>query len=195
MDLKTTLDIVGTVLGLVYLWLEYRANIWLWLVGVVMPVVNAWLYYNRGIYADFGMQIYYIGAGVYGWLMWRRGDRHRSAGDNTQGIRHASARELAVMMLALAICWGAIYLFLSRLTDSRVPVLDSFTTATSVVAMWALARKYVEQWLLWLAVDAVCVWLYFYKHIPFHALLYGFYTIMAVVGYLRWHRVSKSVQI
>ena len=82
---------------------------------------------------------------------------------------------------------------LVRFTDSTVPLADSFTTALSMVAMWMLARKWVEQWLAWLVVDAVCAVLYFYKSIPFTASLYAFYTVMAVVGYRAWHRrVEKS---
>ena len=63
---------------------------------------------------------------------------------------------------------------------------DSFTTALSMVALWALAQKYAEQWLLWLVVDAVCTVLYIYKQIPFTACLYAFYTVMAVLGYRQW---------
>lgn len=191
-DWDQTLDIAGTVLGLAYLWLEYRANIWLWLVGVIMPIVNAWLYFNRGVYADFGMQVYYVLAAVYGWAMWRRGDRNRSSGDTTLGIRHARAGEMAAIVAGLLVLWGALYLFLSRCTDSTVPVYDAFTTAACIMAMWALAQKWVEQWLLWFAVDAVCAPLYFHKDIPFHGALYAFYTVMAVVGYLRWHRISQQ---
>ena len=73
MDLKLTLQIVGVVLGLLYLWLEYKANIWLWVVGLIMPIVHGTLYFQSGLYADFSMQLYYIAAGVYGLIVWRRG--------------------------------------------------------------------------------------------------------------------------
>ena len=69
---------------------------------------------------------------------------------------------------------------------------DSFTTALSVIAMWALAKKYVEQWLLWLVVDAVCTVLYVYKGIPFKAAIYGLYTIVAVAGYLKWKKMAQQ---
>ena len=68
MELKLILQIVGFTLGLLYLWLEYRANIYLWLVGLVMPVVHGTLYFQTGLYADFGMNVYYFLASVYGWL-------------------------------------------------------------------------------------------------------------------------------
>ena len=77
-------------------------------------------------------------------------------------------------------------------TDSSVPLCDSFTTALSMVALWALAKKYAEQWLLWLVVDLVCAVLYVYKQIPFTACLYAFYTVMAVLGYCYWLKKMRQ---
>ena len=88
--------------------------------------------------------------------------------------------------------WAVIYLLLVTLTDSRVPVADSFTTAVSIVGIWALAHKYLEQWLVWIAVDVVTCVLYFYKDIPFKASLYGLYVIIAVMGYFRWKKLVVS---
>ena len=191
MDWTLFIDIAGTVIGLIYLWLEYRASIWLWLFSVIMPIVNAWLYFERGLYADFGMESYYVVAAIYGFIIWRiKGKKASEQADVSQGIRHASLATLGKIAAVIAVIWAAIYWFLANHTDSTVPLLDSFTTAVSIVAMWALAQKYVEQWLLWFAVDIVCTSLYFYKGIPFHATLYGFYTIMAIIGYRKWHRIS-----
>ena len=71
MDWKLILQIAGVMLGLLYLWLEYRADIRLWIVGLVMPLVHGALYYKAGLYADCSMQVYYVLAGLYGWLVWR----------------------------------------------------------------------------------------------------------------------------
>ena len=77
---------------------------------------------------------------------------------------------------------------LTNFTDSTVPYIDAFTTSLSIVAMWMLARKYVEQWLVWIVVDAVSAGLYFYKGIPFYGVLYAIYTAVAYFGYRRWLR-------
>ena len=92
----------------------------------------------------------------------------------------------------LGLVWYVIWWILSTQTDSNVPLSDAFTTALSIVAMWALARKYAEQWLLWLVVDAVCCVLYIYKGIPFKACIYGIYTVFAVFGYRKWLSLIKS---
>ena len=190
------IDMAGLVLGLIYLLLEYKASIWLWLAGVIMPIVHGYLYWERGLYADFGMEIYYVFAAIYGYVLWHWHSR-RGGGDKKaeKAVSRFPLRlVLPVALIGLAL-WALIYWILVRFTDSSVPLCDSFTTALSMVAMWALAQKYAEQWLLWFVVDAVCVVLYVYKQIPFTAALYAFYTVIALLGYRKWLRMIPSTDI
>lgn len=190
MDFKLLLQIVGVVLGLIYLWLEYKANIWLWVVGVIMPVVHGTLYFKSGLYADCSMQVYYILAGIYGLLAWSYGAKRKGKKQALEISRTPLAVWVAIVGV-YALLHAAIYLVLTNFTDSSVPFWDSFTTALCIIAYWMLSRKYVEQWLVWLVVDVVTVGLYFYKDIPLTALLYALYSALAVAGYLRWRKMLK----
>jgi len=190
------IDMAGLVLGLVYLWLEFKASIWLWLISVIMPIVHGYLYWERGLYADFGMEVYYVLAAIYGYALWRwhRGRISSGTGEIAaeRPITRFPLRRALLAALCWLVLWAGIYWILVTFTDSTVPVWDSFTTSLSMVALWALAQKYAEQWLLWLVVDAVCTVLYIYKQIPFTACLYGFYTVMAVLGYRKWLRMMDQ---
>jgi nicotinamide mononucleotide transporter len=186
MTWKVALQLLGIALGLLYLWLEYRANIWLWVVGVVMPLVHGVLYYRSGLYADCAMNGYYVVAGIYGWWMWQRGTAHSEL--TTQPICHTPRHLVGVLVGSYAMLHIGIYVVLLLLTNSTVPFWDSMTTALSIVALWMLSRKYVEQWLVWLVVDALTVGLYLYKGIPLTASLYLLYTVLAFVGYRRWSK-------
>ena len=188
MDFKLILQVVGVVLGLLYLWLEYKANIWLWVVGLIMPIVHGALYFRSGLYADFSMQLYYIAAGLYGLIAWCRGAKNSSK-KSELSIISTPLRVWAAIVGVYAVLHVAIYLFLVNFTDSSVPFWDSFTTALCIVAYWMLSRKYVEQWLVWLIVDVVTVGLYLYKDIPLTAGLYALYSVLAVAGYLRWRKM------
>lgn len=190
MDWNLFMDVAGAVLGITYVILEYRASIWLWAVSVIMPIVHGLLYYNKGLYADFGMEFYYVAAAIYGYVCWRWGNKDKESKDVP--ITHYKRSHILPSIIVGVALWASLYWFLTTWTDSRVPLLDSFTTALSAVALWALAKKYVEQWLLWFVVDAVCFGLYLYKGIPFTASLYGFYTVMAVLGYLKWKKMATS---
>lgn len=195
MDLRLLLQIAGVALGLLYLWLEYRAHIGLWIVGLVMPCIHGLLYYRSGLYADCAMQGYYILAGLYGLAVWARKGRKNAAGvsgERSARIVHTPARQWPLLAAAWMAAQAAIYWVLTTFTDSSVPFWDSLTTALCVVAYWMLSRRQVEQWLVWLAVDAVTVGLYFYKGIPLTAGLYLLYCVLAVAGYLRWRRMAAQ---
>lgn len=182
------LDITTTILGLAYILLEYKANVWMWVVGFVMQSLGIVLYYQKGLYADCGMEFYYLVMTVYGFFAWMR----HSSKKQELPIRHMP-RKVVLTWLSLALLiWAAIYLLLSRYTNSTVPVADAFTTALSIVGIWALARKYLEQWLVWIVVDVVTCVLYFYKDIPFKATLYAVYVVIAVFGYFKWLKLSEK---
>ena len=87
------------------------------------------------------------------------------------------------------VSWFVMAYILANYTNSDVVWLDSFTTALSIVGMWQLAQKYVEQWLSWIVVDVVSVGLYIYKELYFTAGLYALYAIIAILGYLKWKRM------
>ena len=179
------LDITTTILGLFYIWFEYRASVWLWAVGFLMQALGIVLYYQKGLYADCGMEFYYLSMTAYGYWKWIRG----SAKKEPLPITFFPKRLILPWLVIIAAVWGVIYWLLVTFTNSNVPLADSFTTALSIVGIWALAHKYLEQWFIWIAVDVVTCVLYFYKDIPFKASLYGLYVVIAVLGYLKWRKM------
>ena len=195
MDFQLLLQIVGVALGLLYLWLEYRADIRLWIVGLVMPLVHGVLYYRAGLYADCSMQVYYVLAGLCGWIAWHRARRNGGPAapvtrKNDLAVVHTPLRRIPLLVAVYGALHAGLYLLLVRCTDSSVPFWDALTTALCIVAYWMLARREVEQWLVWLAVDLLTVGLYLYKGIPLTAGLYALYAALAVVGYLRWRNLA-----
>ena len=185
-------DRFTTLLGILYIILEYRASIALWIVGIIMPALDIYLYWSHGLYGDAGMAVYYTAAAVYGYAVWRFGKKHGQTRKGDLPITHMRLSLYLPTTIFFAIAWAATYYVLTTFTNSTVPLLDAFTNAMSFVGLWALARKYVEQWIFWIAVDAICCYLYVVKGIPFKAGLYGLYTIIAVMGYLKWHRMAKA---
>ena len=182
------LDITTTILGLLYILFEYRASAWLWFVGFLMQTLGIVLYYQKGLYADCGMEFYYLSMTVYGYWKWVHGSSEKKELPITKFPRKLIIPWCA-LMLAL---WGIIYWLLVTFTNSNVPMADSFTTALSIVGIWALAHKYLEQWFIWIAVDVVTCVLYFYKDIPFKGGLYALYVIIAIFGYKKWKQMTDN---
>lgn len=185
------LEIAGTLIGLVYLWLEYKASVYLWIASIVMPAVYLVVYYQAGLYADFGINVYYLLASFYGLFCWTR--KSPSGGRSTPIVRTPRRAVLPLAAVTLA-AFLAIGLVLERFTDSTVPWTDSCTTALSIAGMWMLSRKYLEQWLVWIAVDLISVFLYAYKGLPFTAGLYLLYAVIAVFGYRKWRSEIPNIR-
>ena len=186
------LDILTTILGLIYIWLEYRAHIALWVIGVIMPALDIVLYWQHGLYGDAGMACYYTFAALYGFYVWKFVKTRKKK--EPLPIIFMPRRQYLPTIVFFFVAWAAVYYVLVTWTDSTVPLLDSFTTALSFVGLWALARKYVEQWVFWMVVDGVCTFLYIKKGIPFKAMLYGLYVVIAIAGYLKWRSMAKTVK-
>lgn len=190
------LDITTTILGVAYIILEYRASLWLWVVGFFMQSLGIVLYYQKGLYADCGMEFYYLAVTIYGFFAWKFGNKLTNNSNNKANsqlpITHIPRHLIIRWVIITTMIWATIYYLLAYHTDSRVPIADSFTTALSIVGIWALARKYVEQWLIWIAVDVVSSALYFYKDIPFKASLYALYVVIAILGYRKWKTMANN---
>lgn len=184
------LELFGTLVGLVYLWLEYRASIYLWLACIVMPAIYLVVYYQAGLYADFGINVYYLIASVYGWIAWSRNEASQE--ETEIPITAMPLERYLPLAVVFILCWLFMAWILIAWTDSSVPWTDSFTTALSVIAMWMLARKYVEQWWAWMIVDWVCCALYIYKGLYFTSALYGLYAIVAFFGWRKWLVLMRS---
>ncbi|MBD5187067.1 MAG: nicotinamide mononucleotide transporter [Bacteroidales bacterium] len=190
------LEIAGVIIGLLYLYLEYHANVWLWIVGVIMPAIYIFVYYDAGLYADMWISVYYILASVYGLIVWMRrrspSEEHKEEEADNESNRTITSMPRKYYLwigLIIVVLTLGIGMLLSRLTDSTVPWADGFTTALSVVAMWMLAKKYTQQWLMWIAADIACALLYLYKDLWFTSGLYLLYTIIAYFGYKRWRKL------
>ena len=183
------LDITTTVLGLAYILLEYKASVWMWVVGFLMQALGIVLYYQKELYADCGMEFYYLSVTIYGFWRWIK----PQANSHKPIAISLFPKKLILPWLAvIGVVWAVIYWLLVTFTNSNVPLADSFTTALSIFGIWALAHKYLEQWFIWIAVDVVTSVLYYYKDIPFKGSLYALYVIIAILGYRKWRRMMKE---
>lgn len=182
------MDTLGVCLGLLYLWLEIRENAWMWVVGCIMPVIYIFVLYRAGIYGDCLVEVYAFFAGIYGLFYWLRSRRVEGTQKHELPITYAPGRTRLWLLIITAVAWATLSYLLANYTDSRVPIIDGFTTALYFVALWMLSRKYIEQWWVWFVMDALSSGLYIYKGVYGRALLYAIYTVIACYGYWEWKK-------
>ena len=153
-----------------------------------MPLVYIVIFYQSKFYADMGIYIYYFFASIYGWYIWSKSIKKT----DKVLISHLPNRYIGKLTAIFLIAFAAIAFVLIRFTDSPVPYGDSFTTTLSILAMWMLAHKYIEQWLLWIVVNIVSTGLYFWKGLDTTAVLFIVYSIIPVFGYIKWKRMMAE---
>ena len=180
-------EVLGVITSLVYLYFSVRQIIWLWPFGIISSALFILIFFNGKFYADMGLQVYYVGVSIYGWIYWSRGGISRNEKSSLPVCRISRQLALVLSVTGIVIMLGIVYI-LKNFTDSDVPWGDGFTTAGSIVATWMLARKVLEHWLVWIFVDSVAAGLYFYKGLYPSFLLYLIFTIIAVIGYFHWKK-------
>ena len=185
---KNWIEITGVVLSLIYLYLSIRQKVGLWFFGIISSIFYTVVFVESGLYADMSLQVYYIAISIYGWIHWKKG--HISQKEEIPATFMASKDWIIAGIGTVVVCL-LYYFILTRYTDSTVPVTDSIVGALSVVGTWMLAKKFIENWLVWIVADAICVGLYIYKDLYPTSVLNVIYTIMAGVGYWQWKKGMK----
>jgi nicotinamide mononucleotide transporter len=192
------MEIAGTLSSLIYLFYSIREKIWCWPWGIAASVISILVFFMANLYADMGLQFYYLFVSIYGWYFWLHG---RNNGRGEAVVSTTTQKQWTFLILAGTVIYFFILALLLnvpqwlRITQSSMPYLDAFTTAASIIATWMLARKMLEQWLIWIVVDLVSMGMYVYKGLYFYAFLFLVYAIGAVVGYYEWRKSLTGILV
>lgn len=183
----TTLELIASVMGLMSVWLTVRQSLWCWPAGLVMVVLYTWIFLDARLYADAGLQVVYVFLSIYGWIHWLRGGpRDTQLPVTTLGVRSRS-----VWFVAILTTSGGLGAVLSVYTDASFPYADAMIAGMSLSAQWLLARKKLESWWLWIAVDVLGICIFSLKGLYITGGLYAVFFILAVMGLRSW---ARSVQ-
>lgn len=177
-------ELVGVLFGIVAVWLTTRQNVWCWPIGLVNVGLFIVVFQQAKLYADMGLQVIYVLLCLYGWYRWL----HGGPGQGTLAVSRTPARWLVLLAIVGAVVAALLGLTLYRHTDASLPFWDSSTTAFSLVAQWMQARKWIENWIVWIVVDVVYVGIYLWKGLFPTAALYAAFIALAVLGLVEWRR-------
>jgi len=195
---STLLEIIAAFFGLVSVWYAKKANILVYPTGIISVLLYVYICFNAQLYADMGINAFYFLMSVYGWIMWKL-----KTGDQKE--RKVTFMNRNNYWVSILFFFGslAIILFLLKYFNgddeaywaTRIPYIDTFTTAIFVLGMWLMALKKVENWIFWIIGDVISVPLYFYKNLVFTSLQFFVFLILAVLGYIEWRRLAKQNQL
>lgn len=184
----SVLEWISVGFSLAYVVLLSREIVWAWPAGIIGSFLGLLVVFEARLYLDSGLYLFYVLLGAYGWYLWEFGEKGRPE----LPIIHTPKREWPLLIglgVLGTLCLGYIF---ANYTDADLPFWDAFTTSFSLVGTWMQARKHLENWLLWLVVDAVYIGVYVYKGLFAFAILSGIYLILATYAYFHWLKVYQS---
>jgi nicotinamide mononucleotide transporter len=178
------LEGLGVFFGILYIYFAAKEMIWCWYASLVSVSIYLVICYQVQLYAEMGLNVYYLGTTVYGWWYWRNPNRK----EKVLPISKMKLKEHAIFIISGIIFTVGLGYFLVENTDAQLPYLDSFTTVFSVLTTLLVTRKVLENWLYWIVIDAVAVYIYFNRELYLTSLLMAAYVIIAAVGYFNWRK-------
>lgn len=182
------IEILGFVFGVAGVWLTIKENIFCFPVGLINVVISLILFYQQKLYSDAIQQLVYIILLSYGWYKWIAGKDY----EKDLEISFSSKNLLFVLLLisiAFSITAGTVF---EKYTDASLPYWDSTATALSFAAQWLIAKKKIENWMLWIVANIMYIGIYIYKDLYLYAFLFFIYLILAVQGWIEWRKTYKS---
>ena len=192
------IEVFGAITGILYLIFSVVQSIWLWILGLITSVVYTYVFFFSGLYADMGLQVYYVVISIYGWYYWKFGIKDKNTTRlPVSRLTFRLGLSLFVVSLLLYVVIVLLLLYVPEnlgIDKSSLPYLDAFTTAASIVATWMLARKILEHWIAWIVIDSISAGMYIYKGLYPTTALFIVYTVFAFVGYFSWKK-SNMIKI
>ncbi len=191
--MEQLLEYFGVLTGLLYLFLEIKQHRAMWVVGFLTSLVYVFVFFFSKIYADMGLNIYYVAISVYGFLQWSKNracekSEMPSVPQDSIIYRRLTPRLFIGVSAAITVLFFLIYIILNDFTDSPIPMGDAFTTAVGIIATWMVARRIMEHWLFWIVANGVSVYLYFGRELYPTMFLYICYTVLAAIGLYTWKK-------
>ncbi len=176
------LETVAVILAIAYLLFAIKENSLCWYCAFFSTAIYVWIFGDVSLYMESVLNIYYMAMAVYGWYQWQRGGQDKTGLEISRWSLGNHSMAIGVILIATIISG---YLLAAN-TDARLPYLDSFTTWASVITTVMVARKIIENWLYWVVIDIVSIFLYLDRGLYQTAGLFVLYIVLAVVGYIIW---------
>lgn len=178
-------ELLAVITSIAYAWLASKNNIWCWLFGILSPLLTMYaLYFYFQLYAEVYLQVYYIGMAIYGFYTWKYGSK-----DHTdKAIEIWSSKKHFILILVGFLLAFLLGTFLKNYTEAASTYLDSFTTTFAIIATFMTAQRILENWIYWIIIDAVSIYLYFDRGGYLFAILFVAYTIIAIYGFVNWRK-------
>lgn len=187
---EIVLELVAIFFGLVSVWFAKKDNIWVFPTGIINTAIYVYLLFKWSLLGDMMINFYYVVMSVYGWYHWTR--KKDDVVEFPISRMNTAEKKWSVVIFTLTIAFVVVvYTFFDKFTHWTTYV-DTFVTGIFFVGMWLMAKRKIENWILWIIGDIISIPMYFAKGYSFTSIQYLIFTIIAVYGYLEWKRILQE---
>lgn len=183
--IELLLEIVAVIFGVLYTVLMAKNKISCWIFGIIGSLLSIYLFIEYAkLYAEALLSVFYVFAGIYGWIMWKKQEVI------TKVYQDTLQKNMLLILIGTVLSFGMYFILSSFFKEAQKPLIDSFTTIFSFIATYMMAKKRIENWFYWIAIDGVSVYLYYTRGLEIYALLMFAYTIIVIYGYFQWKKLT-----
>ncbi len=179
------IETLAVLFSVIYVVLAAKQNIWCWAAAAISVILYIFICYTAQLFPETGLQVFYLIMAFYGYYNWNKNDGYLE-------ITQWSAGKHLLLILLGVIFTFLMGFYFATYTDTQMPIVDSFTTVFSLFATYMVTKKVLENWLYWIVIDAVSIYLYFSRDLHLTSLLFMAYTIIAIFGYFTWLKQTKA---
>jgi nicotinamide mononucleotide transporter len=194
-QLLTSLELLAMLLALAYLLLAMRHSLWCWPAALCSTVIYTYVMWQHALLSDALLQVYYAAMALYGWWHWRLLQQTKQ--QSKSGVKPVLewGWQAHFRLITVATVAGLLLGYLmANYTHADYPWVDAMTTSFSVMTTYLVVRKLLSNWLYWLVIDLVCVYVYLQKGLYFTTALFVLYSFLAVIGYVAWRSHYRQQQ-
>lgn len=182
-------EIFGALSGFLYVVLEIKQNKYMWIVGGISALVYTIIFLNSALFASMGLQMWYVGASLYGWIMWRR--QSKSVGSEEPMIMRLSRRKVVNSTVIALLGFFLLWYILENFSSDPMPCLDALMASLSMLATYWVANRFIQHWILWIVVDLLAAYIYLSQGLYATVVLYIVFTVSAIVGFFEWRKYKE----
>ena len=189
----TSWEMLAVFLSVSYILLAIKQNLWSWVAAFFSTLIYSILFFDASLLMDSALNIFYLVMAVYGWYSWKYGNikaQNEQLQITTYGITN-NFKIIGILIL-ISIVLGYI---MANYTSADFAYLDTFTTVFAVFATYMLAKKVLENWIYWVVIDTVSIYIYIQKGFYLTAVLFAIYTVLACVAYIQWKKEYKNLEL
>jgi len=176
---------IAVFFSILYVILASKENILCWWAAAISVTLYIYIYFSVQLYPETGLQVFYLFMAFYGYYNWNKKEQ------SLQIIEWNISKHFTVLILG-AILTFLMGFYFTTYTNAKMPIVDSFTTVFSIFATYMVVKKILGNWLYWIVIDTVSVYLFYSRDLHLTSLLFMAYTIIAIFGYFSWMKKMQK---